>query len=91
MKTNLLTTTLITFAMLLTVSAPVQATTYYVATTGSDSVGCGTQSSPCATITYASNHASNGGVVQPGDTVSVASGTYNTPNNNTTTTAISSV
>jgi hypothetical protein len=47
--------------------------TYYVSTTGSDTTGTGSISSPWATITHAS------GVVSPGDTVIVENGTYNIP------------
>jgi hypothetical protein len=60
-------------AVLFVVLATIQqmsATTYYVATTGSDSNAC-SQASPCATINNAVNkHA------QPGDTVIVENGTY---------------
>src|SRR5438309_8240181 len=46
------------------------ATDYYVSTTGSDSSGNGSSSSPWATIAYASTK------VGPGSTVHVAPGTY---------------
>ncbi len=46
------------------------ATDYYVATTGSDTTGNGSQTSPWATIDKA------GTAVQPGDVVHVAPGTY---------------
>jgi hypothetical protein len=57
-------------------SSGLYATTFYVATNGSDG-NAGTQSSPFATIQQAVNAA------QPGDTVSVADGTYG-PNGNYT-------
>jgi len=49
---------------------PALAATYYVASTGADS-NPGTSSAPWATIQHAAN------LVAPGDTVHVASGTYN--------------
>ncbi len=54
----------------LTIPALAHGTTYYVATTGSDS-NSGTQTKPFKTIQKAAN------VVVAGDSVSVASGTYN--------------
>jgi nitrous oxidase accessory protein NosD len=54
---------------LMTAAAPAFAATYYVATNGSDS-NAGTQASPFATLQKAAN------IVNPGDTVLVADGTY---------------
>ena len=53
----------------LVVALPAVATTYYVATTGSDS-NSGTQAQPWHTLTHA------GAVTVPGDTIHVARGTY---------------
>ncbi|PYU92591.1 MAG: hypothetical protein DMG25_11805, partial [Acidobacteria bacterium] len=52
------------------VSSGTGGTNYYVSTTGSDSSGAGSSSSPWATIAYASTK------VGPGSTVHVAPGTY---------------
>ncbi len=60
----------------LTIPALAHGTTYYVATTGSDS-NSGTQTKPFKTIQKAAN------VVVAGDSVSVASGTYNISNTDT--------
>jgi len=57
------------FLLFLIYATNLPATTYYVATTGSDSNDCGS-SSPCATINYAV------GLTHPGDTVVVEPGTY---------------
>jgi hypothetical protein len=46
------------------------ATVINVATTGTDTVGCGSATSPCATIPYAY------GLAAAGDTIKVAAGTY---------------
>src|SRR5712692_5590266 len=54
----------------LVVALPAVATTYYVATTGSDS-NSGTQAQPWHTLTHA------GAVTMAGDTIHVAAGTYN--------------
>ena len=52
-------------------AVPVAAdTTYYVATTGSDTTGDGSQGNPWATITYAISQSDTG------DTINVAAGTY---------------
>lgn len=58
-----------TFVMALWMAVPADATTYYVATTGSDSGSCA-QSSPCLTISHAYSLAG------PGDVVTVSAGTY---------------
>ncbi len=55
----------------LVIAPPVEAqSTWYVATTGSDITGDGSEGSPWATITYAIQQSSSG------DTISVAAGTY---------------
>jgi large repetitive protein len=54
---------------------------FYVATSGADSATCGAVGSPCASIPGANNATSIGGtgtVLQAGDCVNVAAGTYNT-------------
>ncbi|MCB8944620.1 MAG: fibronectin type III domain-containing protein [Ardenticatenaceae bacterium] len=47
-----------------------QATTYRVATTGSDNNSCGTTAAPCRTIQHAAS------LAESGDTILVAAGTY---------------
>lgn len=59
----------ITLACLVT---PVGAATYYVSTTGNDATGDGSAGNPWATI----NHADSLSLLNPGDTVIVAAGTY---------------
>src|SRR5262245_26084334 len=50
---------------------------FYVATTGSDSAGCGaSQANACASIQGANNNIA----LQGGDCVNIAAGTYNTSN-----------
>jgi Right handed beta helix region len=57
-------------AVLASVPGAIAASTWYVATTGSDANDCMTSSTPCQTIQEAINKAS------AGDTISVAAGTY---------------
>jgi hypothetical protein len=56
--------------------ARADTSTYYVATTGTDSSGCGTTALPCRSIQYAVN------LAQSGDTIKVAGGTYTYPDLN---------
>jgi uncharacterized protein DUF1565 len=73
MKVRTLLLSVAALASLVLGQSPAVAATLYVATTGIDSSNnCQAQNQPCATITYASS------LAQPGDTVSVAPGTYNT-------------
>lgn len=51
---------------------PQAGNTYYVATTGSDETGDGSEGNPWATIGYADKN----GILQPGDKVIVGAGTY---------------
>src|SRR5690242_12761042 len=64
---------LATVAAVVLSASPASATgtTPYVATTGTDTGNCQTQSSPCQTIGYALNQAPSGATIQ------VADGTYN--------------
>jgi hypothetical protein len=53
---------------------PVAAPRYVNASTGSDTTNCTVSATPCKTITYAMGQATTG---TPGDTITVAPGTYN--------------
>jgi parallel beta-helix repeat protein len=66
----LLATSLVLACAVRILPVAAQGTTYYVATTGTDGLGCGTVGSPCRTIQYAA------GLVEAGDTVLINPGTY---------------
>ena len=71
MKRLFLLAALLAAVLVLTCATAAWAATYYVAPTGSDSPGNGSQTSPFLTIQYAIDNASDG------DIINVAPGTYN--------------
>jgi len=54
----------------LLLTATAQGATYYVATTGNDAPGCGSQSNPCRHLYYAAR------LMASGDTMAILPGTY---------------
>jgi hypothetical protein len=75
-KKNIILKLIVFTVFLLLGNMPVFAATYYVATNGTDSLLCGSNTSECATIQYVLNNK-----VNAGDTIKVKSGTYNLGSN----------
>jgi len=71
-RSRLLPLVVVLFGLIALTKMSAQTGTLYVATTGSNTSSCGTQTSPCATLTYAiSSRAATG------NTIIVNPGTYN--------------